>query len=110
MTIAARSLGTSAARSFSGTGFAYDDDGVEPPGSARTERELDSRRKLELLRVELASMSAERAQALLLHHVLGHDLREVAAILGISVAAAQSRVVRARRELQERLDQALGEL
>jgi RNA polymerase sigma factor (sigma-70 family) len=89
-------------------GRAYDDDGIEAPISARTEREIDGRRKLDRLRVELAAMSAERAQALVLHHVLGHDLNEVARILDISMAAAQSRVVRARRELQERMDEALG--
>lgn len=80
----------------------------EVPTSARTERDLDSKRRLERLRVELGAMSQERAHALVLHQVLGHDLKEVAAMLGISVAAAQSRVVRARRELEERLQQALG--
>ena len=87
-------------------GREFDEDAV--PASARTERDLDSRRKLDRLRHELAAMSPERAHALLLHHVLGHDLKEVAALLGISVAAAQSRVVRARHELQDRLNEAYG--
>jgi RNA polymerase sigma-70 factor (ECF subfamily) len=62
----------------------------------------------ELLRVceELAAMSREKATAVLLYDVFGHDLAEVAMLTGASVAAAQSRLVRGRKELHDRLRQA----
>ena len=41
--------------------------------------------------------------ALVLHDVLGHNLAEVAEMSGITVAAAQSRLVRGRREFLKRM-------
>jgi RNA polymerase sigma-70 factor, ECF subfamily len=62
----------------------------------------------ELARVceELAAMSTEKATAVLLYDVFGHDLAEIAALTGVSVAAAQSRLVRGRKELHDRLRRA----
>ena len=62
------------------------------------------RRELRYLRDALSDMAPERAQALLLHDAFGYELSEIAAIAGASVAAVQSRLVRARRELRRRLE------
>lgn len=67
------------------------------------ERDTSLKRELSQIRAQLAEMSPGRAEALLLHDVLGHDLAEIAALTGTSIAAAQSRLVRGRHELMERL-------
>lgn len=67
------------------------------------ERQVGSRRELDRLREHLAQMDQDRALAVLLHDAMGHDLAEVAVLSGCSVAAAQSRLVRGRRELALRM-------
>jgi RNA polymerase sigma-70 factor (ECF subfamily) len=47
----------------------------------------------------LERLTTERAWAFLLHDVYGYDLEETAAIVGASVGATQSRLVRGRRDL-----------
>jgi RNA polymerase sigma-70 factor, ECF subfamily len=51
----------------------------------------------------LGQISSERAWAFVLHDVHGYSLEEVATMTGTTVAAAQSRLVRGRRELHERI-------
>ena len=68
-----------------------------------TERALEARDELRQLRRALATLSPGRAEAVLLHDALGYDLSEVAKMTSSSEAAVQSRLVRGRRDLQERL-------
>jgi RNA polymerase sigma-70 factor (ECF subfamily) len=51
----------------------------------------------------LTAMNADRAWAFVLHDVCGYSLEEVSHICGISAVAAQSRLVRGRRELHGRV-------
>jgi RNA polymerase sigma-70 factor (ECF subfamily) len=67
------------------------------------ERQLGDRAMVVRLRRHLDAMDSDKAFTLMLHDVCGHDLREIAEITEVSVAAAQSRLVRGRRELHERL-------
>ena len=73
-----------------------------PPVSA--EGALDARQELARLREHLAAMDPVKAETLFLHDALGHDLAEVAVLTGVSVSAAQSRLVRARKELMARVE------
>lgn len=68
------------------------------------ERSLEARSRLESIRQHLAAMSPAQAETVFLHDALGHELAEISVITGVSVAAAQSRLVRGRKELFKRLD------
>ena len=65
-----------------------------------------AREDIERLKRHLTRMKPDRAQAVFLHDVLGHELAEIAVMEDISVAAAQSRLVRGRRDLYKRLGMA----
>jgi RNA polymerase sigma-70 factor (ECF subfamily) len=56
------------------------------------------------IRGHLDAIDPVKAWTVLLHDVLGHDLREIAEITACSVAAAQSRLVRGRAELEQRIE------
>ena len=77
----------------------------QPEGAAGVdlERHLGDRAMVARLRRHLDALDPDKAFTLVLHDVCGHDLREIAEITEVSVAAAQSRLVRGRRELHERL-------
>jgi RNA polymerase sigma-70 factor (ECF subfamily) len=74
----------------------------------RLEAQLRARDELEAVRRHLAQMDPDRVTSLLLH-AMGHDLTAIAALTSSSVAAAQSRLSRGRRELKARLEQESGE-
>lgn len=72
--------------------------------SETTRREVMVRDAVQRVRSHLTLVDANRSWTFLLHDVYGYDLREVASITGVSVAAAQSRLVRGRREVHERIN------
>ncbi len=72
-------------------------------GEPDPESRLAHRSDLVRIRAHLDAIDPLKAWTLILHDVAGFDLREVAEITDASVAAAQSRLVRGRRELEERL-------
>jgi RNA polymerase sigma-70 factor, ECF subfamily len=67
------------------------------------EAQVIARREMDRVRVQLAEMDPGRAVTVFVHDVLGVSLAETAKLTGVSVAAAQSRLVRGRRDLRQRL-------
>jgi RNA polymerase sigma-70 factor (ECF subfamily) len=74
-----------------------------PHAPSHPERALEARDDLRQLRAVLATLSPGRAEAVLLHDAFGYDLSEVAVLTSSTEAAVQSRLVRGRRDLQDRL-------
>ena len=60
--------------------------------------------RLHRVKAAMLGLGAQKANVVFLHDVLGHELTDVAGILKITVAAAQSRLVRGRREIIEQMD------
>jgi RNA polymerase sigma-70 factor (ECF subfamily) len=77
-------------------------------GQTDPQSELDDRSELRRVQSCLARLSRHKAEAVLLHDVLGHDLQEVARMTNATVSATQSRLFRGRRELLRFLDE-IGE-
>jgi RNA polymerase sigma-70 factor (ECF subfamily) len=81
-----------------------DPDAVDPSVVGNAERDVSVRARVRAAQAHLTAMNPERAIVLILHDVLDHDLAEIAAMLGVSVAAAQSRLVRGRHEFMKRVE------
>jgi RNA polymerase sigma-70 factor (ECF subfamily) len=64
-----------------------------------------ARQAIHRVHAELERMNQDRVWTFLLHDVYGYDLKEVGQITGASLAAAQSRLVRGRREIHQRIKQ-----
>lgn len=69
----------------------------------QNERRAATRELLSRVGQLLDRLNADRAWAFVLHDLLGYDLREIAEMTGASVSATQTRLVRGRRELHERV-------
>ena len=78
----------------------------EVPNATRSHAgAIAARQAIERVHVELQQMDPNRAWTFLLHDVYGYDLKEVSQITGASLSAAQSRLVRGRREIHDRIRQ-----
>ncbi len=62
-----------------------------------------TRQAMQRVRHHLGQMDNRRAWTFLLHDVYGYDLKEIGQITGATLSAAQSRLVRGRRELHGRI-------
>jgi len=78
--------------------------------SEGAEQDLGRRQVNELVRREIARIPPMLRNALVLRDVNQLPMPEVAGELGISLAAAKSRLLRARHELKSRLEKYCGEL
>jgi RNA polymerase sigma-70 factor, ECF subfamily len=77
----------------------------ERAGPMPLEAQLRARDELATVRRHLAAMDPARVTSLLLH-AMGYELTEIAELTTTSVAAAQSRLSRGRRELRARMENA----
>jgi RNA polymerase sigma-70 factor (ECF subfamily) len=83
--------------------FAVDLPEVPEKADRRPAASITHRGTLRRIQRHFDAMDVNKLWTFLLHDVHGYDLDEVAEITGVSRAAAQSRLVRGRRELHERV-------
>jgi RNA polymerase sigma-70 factor (ECF subfamily) len=76
----------------------YDVSSLDP------DRALVMRSTLQRVRAHLAEMDPLKAWTVVLHDVNGYDLSEIAEITEVTVTAAQSRLVRGRKDLHARVE------
>lgn len=79
------------------------DEAEGAPSSRSLSRDTSARSTLRRVFLHLDAIEPAKSWAYVLHDVCGYDLREVAQITESTVAAAQTRLVRGRRELHERM-------
>ena len=87
---------------------ATSEDVEESPAAASDEGPLVAsvrRQTLRRIALVLSKLNASRVQVFVLHDVHGFELKEIADILGITVANAQSRLVRGRSDVHAALDE-----
>ncbi|MEZ4371786.1 MAG: RNA polymerase sigma factor [Polyangiaceae bacterium] len=89
--------------------FGVEAERVEVPRSEQPDTSADARRELERLRVALTQVASEQAETVLLHDLMGKELAEIAVLMGVSIAAAQSRLVRGRKQIAARMRVLRGE-
>ena len=68
-------------------------------GDVGPERLAQARQELSRLREALAGLRPDNAIVVYMHDIVGHDLAEISERLRITTAAAQSRLVRGRRDV-----------
>jgi RNA polymerase sigma-70 factor (ECF subfamily) len=69
----------------------------------KTERDAMAKSMMTRIATHLEGMEEQKAWTFLLHDVRGYDLQEISEIMGVSASAAQTRLVRGRREIHERI-------
>jgi RNA polymerase sigma-70 factor (ECF subfamily) len=90
-------------RMFAPEGWDADmvDDQSRSDANLGPEKLTDIHLTLDRVNRALVGLGPKKARVVYLHDVLGYQLDEVATMLGTSVAAAQSRLVRGRKEIVE---------
>ena len=78
-----------------------DDDSHAAPVSM--DRRSQSRELLTRVANHLEKMNEGRAWTFVMHELMGYELKEIADMTQVSLAAAQSRLVRGRRDLHKRI-------
>jgi len=80
------------------------EEGFEIPDSGRAQSLSESCHDLASVDRVVADLDSLAAGVIYLHDALGYDLLEVALILGVSISAAQSRLVRTRKRIARTLE------